>query len=201
MDLNQISLSGNSLVLNFINTVHNRNKPYNESIEYLKEPDDIFVWADILELLPDDKKIPGNSSVKEFNLKNRFKELIKFRELLFSIFSAIANESEIEETQLSLFNRYLKRYYSSTELVIGENYEIFECITDYKDRLEFILLVLIKDARNLLLNENQNRIKSCPNCGWIFLDKTKGKTKKWCSMKDCGNNIKSLNWYNKHKKK
>jgi len=42
--------------------------------------------------------------------------------------------------------------------------------------------------------------KECPNCGWLFFDKSKNGRRKWCSMQTCGSNVKALEWYHRQKK-
>ncbi|TIU06903.1 MAG: CGNR zinc finger domain-containing protein, partial [Mesorhizobium sp.] len=31
---------------------------------------------------------------------------------------------------------------------------------------------------------------SCPRCGWLFLDTSRGGKRRWCSMRTCGNREK-----------
>lgn len=37
-------------------------------------------------------------------------------------------------------------------------------------------------------------------CGWLFLDESRGKRRRWCDMKDCGSRAKAL-WYYEKKHK
>ena len=41
------------------------------------------------------------------------------------------------------------------------------------------------------------RIKLCPghDCGWLFLDETRGGRRRWCSMATCGNRAKARRSY------
>lgn len=36
----------------------------------------------------------------------------------------------------------------------------------------------------------RERLRSCPRCGWLFLDKSRGGKRRWCSMRTCGNREK-----------
>src|SRR5207247_343918 len=44
-----------------------------------------------------------------------------------------------------------------------------------------------------LTSAELGRLKKCPsaNCGWIFLDTTRNRTRRWCDMKVCGNRAKA----------
>jgi predicted RNA-binding Zn ribbon-like protein len=50
------------------------------------------------------------------------------------------------------------------------------------------------------LSDKLERVKECPNCGWLFLDTTKNGKRRWCSMEDCGSNVKALEYYYRKKK-
>jgi predicted RNA-binding Zn ribbon-like protein len=44
---------------------------------------------------------------------------------------------------------------------------------------------------DLLSNTPIARMKVCPACGFAFLDATKNRTRRWCSMAECGTREKS----------
>jgi predicted RNA-binding Zn ribbon-like protein len=37
---------------------------------------------------------------------------------------------------------------------------------------------------------SRERLRSCPRCGWLFLDTSRGGKRRWCSMQVCGNREK-----------
>lgn len=41
----------------------------------------------------------------------------------------------------------------------------------------------------------KDRLRACPSCGWLFFDSSRGKRRRWCSMKDCGNREKVRRHY------
>jgi predicted RNA-binding Zn ribbon-like protein len=43
----------------------------------------------------------------------------------------------------------------------------------------------------LLAREDLTRLKRCGRCSWLFLDKGRGKGRKWCDMRTCGNRAKA----------
>jgi predicted RNA-binding Zn ribbon-like protein len=49
-------------------------------------------------------------------------------------------------------------------------------------------------AVDLLMHGPLDRIKQCPaddGCSWLFVDATKNRSRRWCSMEDCGSQSKS----------
>ena len=46
------------------------------------------------------------------------------------------------------------------------------------------------------------RVRMCEapdGCGWLFYDETRNGTRRWCSMKDCGNRAKARRHYARNK--
>ncbi|RKT82193.1 Putative stress-induced transcription regulator [Saccharopolyspora antimicrobica] len=45
----------------------------------------------------------------------------------------------------------------------------------------------------LLITGENERIKRCPaeDCGWVFWDNSKNRSRRWCSMRVCGNRNKA----------
>ena len=41
-----------------------------------------------------------------------------------------------------------------------------------------------------LFHSAGERLRSCPRCGWLFLDTSRGGRRRWCSMRVCGNREK-----------
>jgi predicted RNA-binding Zn ribbon-like protein len=34
------------------------------------------------------------------------------------------------------------------------------------------------------------RVKGCAGCNWLFVDESKNKSRRWCSMEECGTHAK-----------
>lgn len=58
--------------------------------------------------------------------------------------------------------------------------------------LAHALRPVISSAEALLTAERLLRVKACASstCGWLFLDTSKNKSRRWCSMEVCGNREK-----------
>lgn len=52
---------------------------------------------------------------------------------------------------------------------------------------------------SLLADETQERLRICGNCGWLFIDRSKNRSRIWCDMAVCGNRQKASRYY--HRKK
>ncbi|WP_309102019.1 ABATE domain-containing protein [Microbacterium sp.] len=45
-------------------------------------------------------------------------------------------------------------------------------------------------AISLVLDPPQQGVRACDACGWFFVDSSRGRRRRWCSMKTCGNQAK-----------
>jgi len=67
------------------------------------------------------------------------------------------------------------------------------------EHLDYPGLLLVRDAETFLFSSAMARIRVCagPGCGWVFLDTSKNGSRRWCSMKDCGNREKTRRFRSK----
>jgi predicted RNA-binding Zn ribbon-like protein len=49
--------------------------------------------------------------------------------------------------------------------------------------------------------QRKARVKVCPACRWLFLDRSKNQSRRWCDMKMCGNRAKVQQHYDLKKQK
>jgi predicted RNA-binding Zn ribbon-like protein len=53
-------------------------------------------------------------------------------------------------------------------------------------------------AIELLTQGPVDRLGECPSCGWLFLDTSKNRRRRWCSMATCGSRDKARRYYERH---
>ncbi|KQZ93938.1 hypothetical protein ASD64_03320 [Mesorhizobium sp. Root157] len=56
---------------------------------------------------------------------------------------------------------------------------------------------LAVSALSLLSGESRTRLRICPNCNWLFLDKSRNASRLWCDMAVCGNRRKASRHYHR----
>ena len=52
-----------------------------------------------------------------------------------------------------------------------------------------------RSALMLLAQPEPARLKICPNCQWLFLDRSRNRSRAWCDMAVCGNRAKASRHY------
>jgi predicted RNA-binding Zn ribbon-like protein len=54
-------------------------------------------------------------------------------------------------------------------------------------------------ALSLAASPEPDRLKICPNCGWLFLDRSRNRSRTWCDMAVCGNRSKAKRHYHRNR--
>ena len=57
-----------------------------------------------------------------------------------------------------------------------------------------------RSALMLAASGEPERLKICPNCQWLFLDRSRNRSRTWCDMTVCGNRAKASRHYQRQKK-
>jgi predicted RNA-binding Zn ribbon-like protein len=123
---------------------------------------------------------------------------IELREAIFRIFWALGSRKRPAPADLALLNRELASALSHREIVPRGSGYVFgwkEC-----EDLEQPVWAVVASAADLLADDHRVPIRMCglseeKECTWIFLDETKNHSRRWCSMKDCGNRAKARRHY------
>ena len=65
--------------------------------------------------------------------------------------------------------------------------------------LDVIGITVALAAAELLSRAPDGQLRICAgsNCGWVFLDKSKSRRRRWCDMKTCGNAAKASRHYHR----
>lgn len=58
---------------------------------------------------------------------------------------------------------------------------------------------LAVSALSLLSREHTGRLRICPNCRWLFLDRSRNGSRLWCDMAVCGNRQKARRHYRRRR--
>ena len=198
-NIGTLPVNGNNLCCNFVNTVYAwRGKNLHE---YLGNYEDFINWCRKLNvgdevllkpLLVKAKKLPEKA-------ETALKEIKKIRLLLYNFISAVAaKEQDAILTLLPQVNKLLDKAAAHTTVQFRVNNFTLTLNADPEDLLSPVWIIL-QSLNELLLIEDIDRIKECPRCGWVFIDRTKNATRRWCAPEECGSADK-MKRYNAKKK-
>lgn len=196
-----IKLSGGILCLDFINTVDCYGCP--DLGEYLNTYDDLVAWSRHVGTITDNeaKKVSRRANNAPAEARSAHRHAIELREAIYRIFTIILEGQSPAQEDLAVFNDYLGDAMMRSQIVKTQDGYHWD-MTANKESLDWILNPVIRSAADLLVSEEIRQVKRCadPTCGWLFLDISRNRSRRWCDMADCGNRAKASRFYKKNKK-
>jgi len=192
--------TGERLCLDFANTLAERRSGLLE--EHLNSYADLLAWSRQAGII-DEQRGEHLQELSEGQGGRGGEEIERARwarEILFGIFSALAEGQSPSQEDLEQFNRLLVEAMKHARIVPGDSGFIWDWRED-QDRLELPLWIVVRDAADLLTSRELSRVRICASddCGWLFLDTSKNRSRRWCDMKICGNRAKARRHYGRKK--
>ena len=191
-DVMDFLLLGNHPFLDFINT-----KPVvgGEALELIGDGGAFFNLIGRLDLTkrPEVRRPLEREAQETASLAREIRE--DFRALLFA-----NRDSKLDASELLQANQWFARL-GSPQVILrdGEpslSYRPFEA-----EPLAPELRALIESGLELFTSDSFSKVRKCanPDCGLWYLDTTKSRTRRWCSMNMCGNVEKARAFRQRHK--
>lgn len=172
------------LALDFVNTVGNRFGP---GRDYLSSPRDAARWVQLA-------GIPSLPRYSRFT-RSDLADIRVRRENLYALFAPCATGSTpLNSRALARLNREIAAFSRKRALrQVGGKFE-WTMNARAAERLAYLV---VADAADLLSSGRFKLISRCQDrcCGWLFLDRSKQRNRRWCSMRDCGNRAKARRHY------
>ena len=202
---------GGRLCLDFVNSVGGREeleeKPYPENIivkDKLENFNEFITWGKDIGIITEAGRkylLNLNSSEKK-ETEITFKRAIELRESLFKIIYDVINNKEPDEKMIQILNREYSIANENRKLVYMNNKIEWQFSRD-PFKPDYLIWVIAESVVKLLSSEVISRVKICAgdDCGWLFLDTSKNKSRQWCDMKDCGNVAKVRRFRKKQNKR
>ena len=192
------ALERGKLCLDFVNTVEWRNSKTRKK-EMLNDFSAIISWSKQIGILEDKTaQILFKKALKQPNKAEQiYEKTIELRELLYCMFSSMATTGQASNHDLSIFNKYLADSMGKSCCLSPSNNGFVWSFCSGTDSMDLFLDPIIKSAADLLVSPHIKRIKKCADdaCGWLFVDMSRNNSRRWCSMKDCGNRAKAHRHY------
>jgi predicted RNA-binding Zn ribbon-like protein len=189
-----------SLCLDFINTLSWRGRQ--EPEELLNTYRDLVVWSRHANILTDNdvEMLTREAERHPSKAKKAIYSSIELREVIYSIFSSIAEGTAPPKNDLSTFNKYLSRVMTHSQIIETEDGFSWETSGD-KNKMDWMLSPIVRYAAELLVSDEARKVKECGDkaCRWFFLDSSRNQSRRWCAMKDCGNRAKARRFYKRKK--
>ena len=193
-----LKLLGGRLCLDFINTIDWRGT--DSAVEFINTYQDLIVWGRHVGMCShkDSRHLKMQAERSIADARKVQRRAFTLRETLYRIFSNISRNKNPLKKDLVDFNHYLSGSMLDSQIIRTKNGYTWDTNGD-KSRLDWILNPVIRSAAEVLVSDELQNIKSCadPACGWLFLDISRNKRRRWCDMQDCGNRAKASRFYRK----
>lgn len=184
---------GETLCLDFANTVEPRFRA--DGHDWIGNFDDLVRWALYAGMLTrqQESRLKNSASQHPRTARQAFTSAITLREAIYRTFSALVDQSTPDQADLDLLRDGYAEAIQHQRLTVehGRAHTAWEA----GDELDQITWPISRDAFELLTRGPLGRIKRCPaeqgGCAWLFIDGSKNGSRRWCSMRDCGNRVKS----------
>jgi predicted RNA-binding Zn ribbon-like protein len=194
-------LVGGHPALDFINTVHDWTAP--EPHDYLGEFSDAIGFGERAGLLTRADVLRLRQRTPHIELRR----LRGLRALLKRIFQMRLSGEAPRSTDLEKLSADLAEAARATRLVVATGthrspqVRMGREINVEKAGDTLLRLRIVEAAVALLVSDAVLRVKSCPTCGWFFLDASKNGSRRWCSMDACGSVAKARRYYRRLKER
>ena len=197
----QFKLTGGHPALDFVNTVQDWN--VRERHDYLGEFADAIRFGETAGLLT-------RADVSRLRRRTPHNELTRLRELrglLKRIFQTQLSGQSPSSTDLRRLSAILAQVDRATRLMAAAQTHrspqvpMRRVIAVEKAGDALLRLRIVEAAVALLVSNAVFRVKSCPTCGWLFLDVSKNRSRRWCSMGTCGAVAKARRYYRRLKER
>jgi predicted RNA-binding Zn ribbon-like protein len=156
-------------------------------------------FADQSKLLPPKlaASLRAHASGDPAGARSAFRKSVVLRESLYRAFSATAAGKHVPPADVRQINDFA--------LVALQHRKLARTNGDYRwewqcrgsDLLDRMLWPVAESAAELLTSDARAAIRECraPDCGWLFLDHSRNRSRRWCDMKSCGNRQKARRHY------
>jgi len=188
----EIELAGGALALDFANTVGGTH--VSPTHDHLRSYGDIAGFAVLAGALqPDVARRLAKRAERDPGRAAAVYELgIALRESIWAVFSALASGEAPRDGDLDLIADAAAAGRARARLVFDRTGVGWSLPAD-EDELDRPLWEIARSAADLLTSGDHDRIKECASttCEWVFLDRSRNRSRRWCDMSDCGNRAKA----------
>jgi predicted RNA-binding Zn ribbon-like protein len=169
------------VALDFANTVYRRTPVLGADL--FGDPDDLAAWLRHAGLLPEAERDrfddPGAA----------LREARSMRERFWAVFDARIDGRELPPDAFAGLLDTARHW--SRAVVVGPDGSVTPLSADG------VLAVVALQGLRLVLSPLS--VRACDRCGWFYIDASRGRRRRWCSMKTCGNQAKAERYRSAHR--
>ena len=179
-----LPLRGGDLSVDFVNTVFDVRTGRGE---HLPTPAHLAAWGLHAEALSakEYEAVAAGVQADPTRARAQYRQAFRLRSCLTRLLAGQGGEEN-----LRLVDRYRRMACSGRDLRQLDDHYVLEWVAPTD--LALVGLRVVDAFVALVTSERIDRLSQCsgPRCGWLFIDQSPGRRRRWCSMQECGNRDK-----------
>ena len=204
-DKHRFELDGGTVALDFVNTVSGMRSGANPRDRLAGYPDIVY-WAEQVRLI-DSRRAAELYALAEREPEQAaaaFGEAIRRREALHDVVLSAIEGRAAPDAGLEIVNAWIADALARRRFRVAAPGRFEAALEEDGNLLSFLRPVAL-DAAELLEDEvSRDLVRICEErqigrCDWLFVDTTRNHSRRFCSMKDCGNRAKQRRHYQRGK--
>jgi predicted RNA-binding Zn ribbon-like protein len=195
-----LRLVGGHLALDLVNSVGGLVDP-DPSSEFLRDYGDLLAWSRQAGALDPETTaaLARRAQRHKPEADKTFARALELRALADRVLRPVASAEAPRPQDMAALTEI-----ESAALAKGELAPTHEGFTwrwaDTKD-LETPLWPLAHAIVDLLTEGRLERLRGCANCRWLFLDESRNGSRRWCSMEECGTDVKKRRYVERRRER
>lgn len=207
-----LELVGNALCLDFANTLNVRPHPQHD---YLATAGDLVDWAEHAGAVA--APLAARLRARTGTSAGVVRSAHRLRDAIHATFSAVAAGRAPDDADLApLLAAYAAAVAGASLRRAGDGFALDWSAAGGGSEtgtrgtgtggqgtrgadLRVVLHPVAASAVDLLRSPLVSRVKECPGCGWLFVDLSRNRTRRWCSMQTCGSRDKMRRLYRRQR--
>jgi len=208
--ISTVRLAGGHLALDFVNTIGGlRIEPPQPAEELFVSYDDFAIWCARLGVISERQAASLRAAARRDDAAAS-RALARIREvrdeLLYPILRALADGERPRPALLERLRDEERAALSDARLAPGsagssDHIRAMEWSFSAPKELTDPLRPIVHAAVELLTDGPLDRLKTCGNCRWLFLDQSRNHSRRWCSMDECGIHMKHARFVEQRRKR
>ncbi|QFU15766.1 CGNR zinc finger domain-containing protein [Microvirga thermotolerans] len=189
----RLPLVGGILALDFTNTSSGRGCATHQ--DHIRRAEHLLLWAVHAGLFAeaDAERVRRRLARDRGKAEELLARALALREVLYRVGSAIAGGREPDPRDLDGLRDDFRDLLAPASLERFEDGR-YDWRFPETSVTAFVLGPIVHSAVEMLRQGQLERLKQCPgrdgDCGWLFYDRTKNASRRWCEMSVCGNRAK-----------
>jgi predicted RNA-binding Zn ribbon-like protein len=172
--------------------------------DYLQTYDDLIHWGvHAGAITPDDRgDLLRLGTQQPDEAEAALVKAREIRESVYRLFLSAIRHEQPNADDVQALNHALAAAPARTEMAYANGKYVWR-VPEVVYSLDAVTWRVLWAAADLLASDRIDQVKVCEGdeCGWVFLDTSRNRARRWCSMSDCGNRAKANRYYRRHSRK